>query len=189
MLKIKENLNIGDGVFIMKGNVKIYDGDNLIMDKDNAITDVFRKVIMKKLYTDITSNLVSVNTVNINGDEPVGYTYIYSIRFGGGYSSSLGAKASKIDNKLITPIPDKTSTNTDLYINTNIERDMNIIFDYADLKMQFTGEIINNDTITYILGELGLFTNSEIMLTHLFFDPIYFEPNTTKKIVYTIYLY
>jgi hypothetical protein len=190
MLDIKENLNVGDGVFIIKGNVKIYDGDKTILDKDNAITNAFRKVLIQKLYADIFGNTTALNTVTKTGDEPTAYDYISNIKFGRGFSSSLGAKASKEDIALVSAIPDQVSDETtDLYINTNIERDMNIVFDYNNLKIQFIAEIANNDTQTYILGELGLFTNSDLMLTHLFFDPIYFEPNTTKKIVYTIYLY
>ena len=44
MLDLKENIGMSDGLFVMRGNVKIYDGDKLILDKDNAITNKFRKI-------------------------------------------------------------------------------------------------------------------------------------------------
>ena len=191
MKKLKENMSFGDGLFVMKGNVKIYEGDKLILDKDNAITNTFRKMLMYKLYTDIVSVTVNagLNTIATSGTEVSTVGYISDIRFGVGSSASLGAKASKNDTVLISPIPDTTSDgNNDLYINANITRDLNILFDYENMKIQFTSELINNDAETYILGELGVFSGTS-MLTHLFFDPIYFESETTKKIVYTIYLY
>ena len=191
MLKFKENIDFSDGLFVMRGNVKIYDGDKLILDKDNAITNVFRKMLMYKLYRDIVTNGANtgLNTVTTTGTEVDNVGYISDIKFGRGSSSSLGAKASKDDITLVSPIPSVTSDgNTTLYINSNITRDLNVLFDYDEMKIQFTSELINNDSVTYILGELGVFANNT-MLTHLFFDPIYFESQTTKKIVYTIYLY
>lgn len=191
MLNFKENIDFSDGLFVMRGNVKIYDGDKLILDKDNAITNVFRKMLMYKLYRDIVTNGANtgLNTVTTAGIEVDNVGYISDIKFGRGSSSSLGAKASKDDINLVSPIPSVTSDgNTTLYINSNITRDLNVLFDYDSMKIQFTSEIINNDSVTYILGELGVFANN-VMLTHLFFDPIYFESQTTKKIVYTIYLY
>jgi hypothetical protein len=192
MLKIKENMNLNDGLFVIRGNVKIYDGDKVILDKDNAITNTFRKMLMYKLYNDIVSNSgnAGLNTVTATGTEINDVGFISDIKFGRGSSGSLGTKASRNDVSLVSPIPDKKSdgTNDDLYINTSIKRDLNILFDYTDLKIQFTSELMNNDTETYVLGELGVFSGTT-MLTHLFFDPIFFESQTTKKIVYTIYLY
>lgn len=191
MINFKENIDFSDGLFVMRGNVKIYDGDKLILDKDNAITNVFRKMLMYKLYRDIVTNGANtgLNTVTTAGIEVDNVGYISDIKFGRGSSSSLGAKASKDDITLVSPIPSVTSDgNTTLYINSNITRDLNVLFDYDDMKIQFTSELINNDSVTYVLGELGVFANN-VMLTHLFFDPIYFESQTTKKIVYTIYLY
>lgn len=190
MIKFKENVNMSDGLFVMRGNVKIYDGDKVILDKDNAITNTFRKILMTKLYNDVITNNAGLNTVTQTGTPVETSLYISSIKFGRGSSSSLGAKASKDDVSLISAIPTNTvDDGTLLYINTDITRDLNVNFDYNEMKIQFTAELINNDTETYILGELGIFTNTETMLTHLFFDPIYFEPDTTKKIVYTIYFY
>lgn len=191
MLKLKENVNFGDGLFVMRGNVKIYEGDKLILDKDNAITNTFRKMLMYKLYTDIVTNAANagLNTITTTGTEVNNVSYINQIKFGRGSSASLGAKASKEDVTLVSPIPDVTSDgNSVLYINANITRDLNVLFDYTNMRIQFTSELINNDSETYVLGELGVFSGST-MLTHLFFDPIYFEAQTTKKIVYTIYLY
>jgi len=198
MIKLKENITMGDGLFVIRGNVKIYEDDKIILDKDNAITNTFRKMIMTKLFNDIMTNAsnAGLTTVVANGTIVGGVDgYINDIKFGRGSSSSLGAKASKDDTTLASPIPSTVSgdVTTPLYINTNIKRDLNVDFNYDDMKIQFTAELINNDTETYILGELGIFSSDgqseSIMLTHLFFDPIYFEPNTTKKIVYTIYLY
>lgn len=192
MLKLNENLNMSDGLFVIKGNIKIYDGDKLVLDKDNAITNAFRKIVMAKLYGDIVENNPDANTITVTGTSPgTSIVYINSVKFGRGSSSSLGAKASKEDTALLSPIPTVTVDNnlTPLYINTTINGDLNVNFNYDDMKIQFTGELVNNDSETYILGELGIFTNTNVMLTHLFFDPIYFEPGTTKKIVYTIYLY
>jgi hypothetical protein len=191
MLNLNENMNFGDGLFVIRGNVKIYDGDKLILDKDNAITNTFRKMLMYKLYNDIVGNAANagLNTVDAIGTEVSNVGYISDIKFGRGSSSSLGAKASKDDTTLVSPIPNVTSEgNTDLYINANITRDLNILFDYDNMRITFTSELINNDSVTYVLGELGVFSGNT-MLTHLFFDPIYFESQTTKKIVYTIYLY
>lgn len=191
MLNFKENVDFSDGLFVMRGNVKIYDGDKLILDKDNAITNVFRKMLMYKLHRDIVDNSANIglNTVASAGDEVNNVSYISDIKFGRGSSSSLGAKASKDDITLVSPIPSVTSDgNTTLYINSSITKNLNILFDYDNMKIQFTSELINNDSVTYVLGELSVFAKT-IMLTHLFFDPIYFEAQTTKKIVYTIYLY
>ncbi len=193
MLNIKENMNMSDGLFMIKGNVKIYDGEKLLLNKDNAITNTFRKILMTKLYNDITTNNAGLTTVSAVGT-PVDVgndVYIAEVKFGRGSSSSLGAKASKDDISLVSAIPSMTNedNNTPLYINTNIRRDLNVIFNFTDMNIQFTADLINNDSVTYVLGELGLFTQSGVMLTHLFFDPIFFEPETTKKIVYTIYLY
>jgi len=193
MLELKENMSMNDGLFMIKGNVKIYEGEKLVLDKDNAITNKFRKILMNKLYSDIITNSTNagLTTVVETGTAVTSTGFISDIKFGRGSSASLGAKASKDDESLISPIPDMTvdDNSTFLYINTNIKRDLNVDFNYTDMKIQFTSELINNDTETYVLGELGIFTSDSIMLTHLFFDPIYFEPNTTKKIVYTIYLY
>jgi hypothetical protein len=193
MLKLRENIEMNDGLFVIKGNVKIYDGDKLILDKDNAITNSFRKILMTKLYNDIVTNNAGLTTVSPVGtpSDVANDVHIYEVKFGRGSSSSLGAKASKDDISLVSAIPSVTSddNSTPLYINTNIRRDLNVNFNFNDLNIQFAADLINNDSITYVLGELGIFTYSGVMLTHLFFDPIYFEPDTTKKIVYTIYLY
>ena len=191
MINFKENIQMGDGLFVIKGNVKIYDGDKIILDKDNAITNSFRKILMGKLYSDIvgSSENQNITTVTQTGT-PVGSDgFIEEIRFGRGSSASLGAKASKDDVTLVSPIPSNLPSGAPLYINTNIKSTMNVEFNYTDMKIQFTSELLNNDTQTYILGELGVFSSDNVMLTHLFFDPIYFEPDTTKRIVYTIYLY
>ena len=198
MLEFKEDVGLKDGLFIMKGNVKIYEGDRLVLDKDNAITDRFRRILMAKLYNDIISNtdnasLSTVSSVANPGDteiEQAEYnSYIQKIKFGSGSSASLGAKASRLDVSLTSPIPDTRSTGGTLFINTDISSELNISFNYESLKMIFTAELANNDEISYVLGELGLFNSVGTMLTHLFFDPIFFEPNTTRKIVYTISLY
>lgn len=193
-VQLKDNVSMNEGLFVMRGNVKIYEGDKLVLDKDNAITDNFRKLLISKLYTDIVSNdtNASLTTVSATGNSSTieSKEFIEYIKFGRGASSSLGAKASKGDITLVSPIPDTTyNDNGKLYINTSIKKDLNVKFDYNDMKIQFTAEIANNDTVTYILGELGIFTDKSKMLTHLFFDPIYFESDTTKKIVYTIYFY
>lgn len=190
MKQLKDNASFSDGLFVIRGNVKIYEGDELILDKDNAITNAFRKMVMNKLYVDITNNNAGLNTISedVAYNPTNEYSYIDNIKFGVGSSASLGAKASKEDTTLVSPIPETMDDGNDLYINAKITRDLNILFDYANMKIQFTSDLTNNDSITYVLGELGVFSNNT-MLTHLFFDPIYFEPETTKKIVYTIYLY
>lgn len=203
-LKLHDNINTSEGLLIMKGNVKILDDKgNVELDKDNAITDYFRRLLMAKLFNDITIKWSDIDgiTDKYDGDDESFKTnvengYISEIRFGSGSSANVGAKASKKDTSLVAPIPTFVSDGTDerLYINTSIFEGLNVEFDFTDLKIVFSSDLINNDNTTYILGELGIFYETETtgtskMLTHLFFDPIFFEPDTSKKIIYTIYFY
>lgn len=197
MIQLNDRIVTNENLFIMKGNVKIYEDDKLILDKDNVITKTLRQLIMYELFQKSKEKVSHLNTITSNneaGVENIFGGYINEIRFGRGTSAVLGAKASKDDIALVSPIPNKVhNSNEDLYINSTINRDLQVHFDFDDLNIVFTSELINNDSITYVLGELGIFyetsAGSQAMLTHLFFDPIFFEPNTTKKIVYTIYLY
>lgn len=203
-MKLSDNLKQSEGLMVLRGNVKILDDKgNVELDQDNAITDYFRKILMAKLLNDINSSFSDLEGISVTGDpgdtsseEENGF--ISDIRFGAGSSANIGAKASRTDDKLIAPIPDVLSDNSDdpLYINTSIFEGLGVEFNFTDLKIQFSSDLINNDTKTYILGELGIFysTNKNTdaqkkMLTHLFFDPIFFEPDTNKKIIYTIYFY
>lgn len=202
-MKLSDNLSQSEGLMVLRGNVKILDDKgNVELDQDNAITDYFRQILMAKLFNDITDSFSDLE--GVTGTAP-GSTlaeatngFISDIKFGAGSSANIGAKASKTDNKLIAPIPDVLSDNSDdpLYINTSIFEGLGVDFNFSDLKIQFSSDLINNDTKTYILGELGIFysTNKTTdaqknMLTHLYFDPIFFEPDTNKKIIYTIYFY
>ena len=202
-MKLSDNLSQSEGLMVLRGNVKILDDKgNVELDQDNAITDYFRKILMAKLLNDINSSFSDLEGVIVTGDpgdtsseEENGF--ISDIRFGAGSSANIGAKASKLDDKLIAPIPDVLSDNSEnpLYINTSIFEGLGVEFNFSDLKIQFSSDLINNDTKTYILGELGIFysnkddTQIKKMLTHLYFDPIFFEPDTNKKIIYTIYFY
>ena len=204
-MKLSDNLNQSEGLMVLRGNVKILDDKgNVELDQDNAITDYFRRILMAKLFNDITSSFSDLEGVtgeapgNISSEATNGF--ISDIKFGAGSSANIGAKASKTDEKLIAPIPDVLSGNSDepLYINTSIFEGLGVHFNFVDLNIQFTSDLINNDTKTYILGELGIFYTTDKnanaqttkkMLTHLYFDPIFFEPDTSKKIIYTIYFY
>ncbi len=201
-MKLSDNLSQSEGLMVLRGNVKILDDKgNVELDQDNAITDYFRKILMAKLLNDINSSFSDLEGVIVTGDpgdtsseEENGF--ISDIRFGAGSSANIGAKASKTDDKLIAPIPDVLSDNSGpLYINTSIFEGLGVEFNFSDLKIQFSSDLINNDIKTYILGELGIFysnkddTRIKKMLTHLYFDPIFFEPDTNKKIIYTIYFY
>lgn len=203
-MKLSDNLKQSEGLMVLRGNVKILDDKgNVELDQDNAITDYFRKILMAKLFNDITTEYTDLEGVtsditgNISNEAKNGF--ISHIKFGAGSSANIGAKASKLDDKLIAPISDELSGSPDepLYINTSIFEGLGVDFDFGDLKIQFSSDLINNDTKTYILGELGIFysTTKEVdapiknMLTHLYFDPIFFEPDTSKKIIYTIYFY
>lgn len=200
-MKLSDNLSQSEGLMVLRGNVKILDDKgNVELDQDNAITDTFRKILMAKLLNDITSSFSDLEAVT--GEVPndisneVTNGFISDIKFGAGSSANIGAKASKLDDKLIAPIPDVLSGSDEpLYINTSIFEGLGVEFNFSDLKIQFSSDLINNDTKTYILGELGIFysnkENAQIkkMLTHLYFDPIFFEPDTNKKIIYTIYFY
>ena len=203
-MKLSDNLKQSEGLMVLRGNVKILDDKgNVELDQDNAITDYFRRILMAKLLNDITISFSDLEGIsgeapdNISTDATNGL--ISDIKFGAGSSANIGAKASKTDNKLIAPIPDVLSDSPDdpLYINTSIFEGLGVEFNFSDLKIQFSSDLINNDTKTYILGELGIFysTTKEVnaqtkkMLTHLYFDPIFFEPDTNKKIIYTIYFY
>lgn len=205
-MKLSDNLKQSEGLMILRGNVKILDDKgNVELDQDNAITDYFRQILMAKLFNDITGSYSDLEGVtgNASGNILTEATkgFISDIKFGAGSSANIGAKASKTDNKLIAPIPDVLSDNSDepLYINTSIFEGLGVEFNFSDLKIQFSSDLINNDTKTYILGELGIFystdkeanadTQIKNMLTHLYFDPIFFEPDTNKKIIYTIYFY
>ena len=201
-MKLSDNLNQSEGLMVLRGNVKILDDKgNVELDQDNAITDYFRQILMAKLFNDITGSYSDLEgvTANASGNILTEATkgFISDIRFGAGSSANIGAKASKLDDKLIAPIPDVLSDNSDepLYINTSIFEGLGVEFNFSDLKIQFSSDLINNDTKTYILGELGIFysnkddTRIKKMLTHLYFDPIFFEPDTNKKIIYTIYFY
>ena len=201
-MKLSDNLKQSEGLMVLRGNVKILDDKgNVELDQDNAITDYFRQILMAKLFNDITDSFSDLEgiTGNASGNILTEATkgFISDIRFGAGSSANIGAKASKTDDKLIAPIPDVLSDNSDepLYINTSIFEGLGVEFNFSDLKIQFSSDLINNDTKTYILGELGIFysnkddTQIKKMLTHLYFDPIFFEPDTNKKIIYTIYFY
>ena len=203
-MKLSDNLKQSEGLMVLRGNVKILDDKgNVELDQDNAITDYFRKILMAKLLNDIIIKYTDLE--GITGEAPDNISveatngFISDIKFGAGSSANIGAKASKTDDKLIAPIPDVLSDNSEdpLYINTSIFEGLGVDFDFGDLKIQFSSDLINNDTKTYILGELGIFYSTEKtasaqtkkMLTHLYFDPIFFEPDTNKKIIYTIYFY
>lgn len=202
-MKLSDNLSQSEGLMILRGNVKILDDKgNVELDQDNAITDYFRQILMAKLFNDITSSFSDLE--GITGEPPGSILaeanggFISDIKFGAGSSANIGAKASKLDDRLIAPIPDVLADNSDepLYINTSIFEGLGVEFNFSDLKIQFSSDLINNDIKTYILGELGIFysTNKnedsqKNMLTHLYFDPIFFEPDTNKKIIYTIYFY
>jgi hypothetical protein len=202
-MKLSDNLKQSEGLMVLRGNVKILDDKgNVELDQDNAITDYFRRILMAKLLNDITISFTDLE--GITGEAPDNISveatngFISDIKFGAGSSANIGAKASKTDNKLIAPIPEVLSDNSGdpLYINTSIFEGLGVDFDFSDLKIQFSSDLINNDTKTYILGELGIFystdkvdTQTKKMLTHLYFDPIFFEPDTSKKIIYTIYFY
>lgn len=202
-MKLSDNLSQSEGLMVLRGNVKILDDKgNVELDQDNAITDYFRKILMAKLLNDITGSWIDLQ--GITGEAPDNISveatngFISDIKFGAGSSANIGAKASKTDDKLIAPIPDVLSDSSDepLYINTSIFEGLGVAFDFTDLKIQFSSDLINNDTKTYILGELGIFYSitkdvdaQKKMLTHLYFDPIFFEPDTSKKIIYTIYFY
>ena len=203
-MKLSDNLSQSEGLMVLRGNVKILDDKgNVELDQDNAITDYFRRILMAKLLNDITTSFTDLQGIageapdNISNEATNGF--ISDIKFGAGSSANIGAKASKTDDKLIAPISDELSDNSEepLYINTSIFEGLGVAFDFKDLKIQFSSDLINNDTKTYILGELGIFysttkdANAPIkkMLTHLYFDPIFFEPDTSKKIIYTIYFY
>ena len=203
-MKLSDNLSQSEGLMVLRGNVKILDDKgNVELDQDNAITDYFRKILMAKLLNDIIIKYTDLE--GITGEAPDNISveatngFISDIKFGAGSSANIGAKASKLDDKLIAPISDELSDNSGdpLYINTSIFEGLGVDFDFGDLKIQFSSDLINNDTKTYILGELGIFYSTEKtasaqtkkMLTHLYFDPIFFEPDTNKKIIYTIYFY
>lgn len=202
-MKLSDNLKQSEGLMVLRGNVKILDDKgNVELDQDNAITDYFRRILMAKLLNDITGSFTDLQ--GISGEAPGSISseatngFISDIKFGAGSSANIGAKASKTDDKLIAPILDELSDGSGdpLYINTSIFEGLGVAFDFDELKIQFSSDLINNDTKTYILGELGIFysTTKEVdaqtkMLTHLYFDPIFFEPDTSKKIIYTIYFY
>lgn len=190
-MQLKERLNMSEGLFVLKGRVQIFDENNNVeLDKDNAITNSLRKMLLYKLYDDIVKSKPGLNTVqSVHSGTDIAGGFIESIKFGRGDINTMGAKASRNDTTLLSEIPSKTDDNNDLYINTSIDRDLNIVFDFDKLEIKFTADLVNNDTKTYVLGELGVFDSNLNMLTHLYFDPIFFESNTTKKIVYTIYMY
>lgn len=202
-MKLQDSFKQTESVMFLRGNVKIIDKEgNVEVDKDNAITDYFRKLMMDKLFNGIHAVAPEIEGVIATGERPADADgYIHGIRFGSGSSSTLGAKASRKDTALLNPIPSTLSDNSSepLYINTSVLEGLNVEFDYGEQSIKFSGDLINNDTMTYILGELGIFysiTNSlnpqesdMKMLSHLFFDPIFFEPDTSKKIIYTIYFY
>lgn len=202
-MKLQDNFKQTESVMFLRGNVKIIDKEgNVEVDKDNAITDYFRKLMMEKLFNGIHTVAPDIEGVFATGESSAGAGgYIHGIRFGSGSSSTLGAKASRGDTALLNPIPSTLSDNSTepLYINTSVLEGLNVEFDYGKQSIKFSGDLINNDTMTYILGELGIFysstnslnpeENNMYMLSHLFFDPIFFEPDTSKKIIYTIYFY
>lgn len=202
-MKLQDNFKMNESISIMRGKVQLIDKDgNIELEKDNVITDYFRQVLMGILFKQISTVLSSLDTVTNNSDSvgifnmnDIENGYISGIKFGAGTGSNLSAKSSKTDSKLAAPIPDTLSDESgeDLYINTGIEDGLRVDFDFNELSIKFSGDLINNDNRTYIIGELGIFYNTsttdEKLLTHLYFDPIFFEPDTTKKIIYTIYFY
>lgn len=189
-INLKDNIKINDGVMFIKGNVKILnDKGDVILDKDNAISNYFRKKIMYFLWREISTNINNTN-VSIT-EQDVDFGYISNIYFGKGMASAIGAKASKDDEELLNKLPIyiDEGNETPLYIHSSINSNLSINFNTETLSIRLESELYNNDNKTYIIGELGLFDSENKMLTHMFFDPILFEPDSVKTVIYTIYFY
>jgi hypothetical protein len=187
----------------MFGHVKITDviTGKILVDKDNAIhLENLSVAIAQSLIAG--QNNASAGAVPANG-------FIYNMNFGNGgttVNSSgiitynppnvVGSTAqlynqtySKIINSNYSANPDTVNNNmTTAHINGKAFTDIVAVcrLDFSEPAGQLSFDNSNDLNSTYAFDELGLFTYSGLMLSHVIFSPVLKSLNRLLDIAYTL---
>jgi len=190
---------IDNSPILIKGHVTIVDEQTgeILVDKDNAVHyENFSTAIVQSLINGPVNNQSSAG-------------FIYSMNFGNGGTSvdasgiitynppnTSGLTAQLYNQTYKKVVNDSFSTNLDTannyfqYSHITGKSYTDIIcrcrLDYTEPSDQQSFDNSNDYNTNYAFDELGLFSYSGLLLTHVCFAPIIKSLNRTMKVTYTL---